>query len=126
MGGHSTYPTALPITARPRRSGTLSTIASWFVEDLIDFGRVELADGTERRPGADYWLQVFYRQPRDTVDVLQIRSVFRRLNRFLRLITKTVGPEEHRSSWPRRIRMSWRRWCHEWCARPRRCGGRWG
>lgn len=43
-------------------------------------------------------LQVHYPHLRDTVEVLQIRRVLRRLNRFLHLITKTVCQEEDRDS----------------------------
>jgi len=43
-------------------------------------------DGRSHVPSADEWLQVYYPHLQDTVEVLQVRRVLKRLNRFLRLI----------------------------------------
>jgi len=46
-------------------------------------------DGTGTTPRADDLIQVFYPHLRDTVEVLQVRRVLARLDRFLRLIHRT-------------------------------------
>ena len=43
-------------------------------------------DGSREPPEADDLIQVYYPHLRETVEVLQVRRVLRRLNRFLRLI----------------------------------------
>ncbi|MCY3769381.1 MAG: DEAD/DEAH box helicase family protein [Gammaproteobacteria bacterium] len=55
-------------------------------------------DGSPAAPKADDLIQVYYPYLQDTVELLQVRRVLRRLNRFLRLIHRgdsTVGPEVH-------------------------------
>ena len=55
-------------------------------------------DGSSIPPEADDLIQVYYPHLQDTVELLQVRRVLRRLNRFLRLIHRgdsAVGPEVH-------------------------------
>jgi len=47
-------------------------------------------DGRDDSPTPGELLQVFYPYLRDTVEVLQVQEVFRRLNRFVRLIHRNV------------------------------------
>jgi hypothetical protein len=56
-------------------------------------------DGRPEPPEPEELLQVFYPYLRDTVEVLQVQEVFRRLNRFIELIHKGVrstGPDDSR------------------------------
>ncbi len=76
-------------SAMEQRTGRVDRIGSLVQRRL---------DGSPIIPDPDEWLQVFYPHLRDTVEVLQVRRVLRRLNRFLRLITKTVGQDEDRDS----------------------------
>ena len=48
-------------------------------------------DGREATPLPSEWLQVYYPHLQDTVEVLQVRRVLRRLNRFLELIHDRKG-----------------------------------
>lgn len=64
-------------SAMEQRTGRVDRIGSLVQRDL---------DGAAEAPAADRWLQVFYPHLRDTVEVLQVRRVLRRLNRFLLLI----------------------------------------
>ena len=53
-------------------------------------------DGTSTPPEADELIQVYYPHLQDTVELLQVRRVLRRLNKFLRLIHRgdsVGGPE---------------------------------
>ena len=53
-------------------------------------------DGSSIQPEADDLIQVYYPHLQDTVELLQVRRVLRRLNKFLRLIHRgdsAVGPE---------------------------------
>lgn len=55
-------------------------------------------DGSSAPPEADDLIQVYYPHLQDTVELLQVRRVLRRLNRFLRLIhhgDSAVEPEGH-------------------------------
>ena len=55
-------------------------------------------DGSPEPPEADDLIQVYYPHLQDTVELLQVRRVLRRLNRFLRLIhhgDSAVEPEGH-------------------------------
>ena len=55
-------------------------------------------DGSPVPAEADDFIQVYYPHLRDTVEVLQVRRVLRRLNRFLRLIHRggsAVGADGH-------------------------------
>ena len=60
-------------------------------------------DGVDKPPPDDKFIQVHYPHLRDTVEVLQVRRVLQRLNRFLTLIHKTGQENEDLSS---RINMS--------------------
>ena len=48
-------------------------------------------DEARTRPHPSQWLQVYYPHLQDTVEVLQVRRVLRRLNRFLELIHARKG-----------------------------------
>ena len=76
-------------SAMEQRTGRVDRIGS-LVQRRLD-GSLVVPDPVEL-------LQVFYPHLRDTVEVFQVRRVLHRLNRFLRLITKTVGQEEDRDS----------------------------
>lgn len=55
-------------------------------------------DGSPEPASADNLIQVYYPHLRDTVELLQVRRVLRRLNRFLRLIhlgDRAVGADGH-------------------------------
>ena len=55
-------------------------------------------DGSPEPAAADDFIQVYYPHLRDTVELLQVRRVLRRLNRFLRLIHRgdsAVGADGH-------------------------------
>ena len=55
-------------------------------------------DGSPEPASADSLIQVYYPHLRDTVELLQVRRVLRRLNRFLRLIhlgDRAVGADGH-------------------------------
>ena len=55
-------------------------------------------DGSPEPASADTLIQVYYPHLRDTVELLQVRRVLRRLNRFLRLIHRgdgAVGADGH-------------------------------
>jgi len=55
-------------------------------------------DGCTERPSEEAFIQVFYPHLQDTVEVLQVRRVLTRVNRFLRLIHDLSGGEEERES----------------------------
>ena len=55
-------------------------------------------DGRREVPLPHEWIQVHYPHLQDTVEVLQIRRVFSRMNRFLRLIHKTDGWDDEQDS----------------------------
>ena len=55
-------------------------------------------DGMLRKPREDELIQVFYPHLRDTVELLQVRRVLRRLNTFMRLIHKDVSSDKEESS----------------------------
>lgn len=48
-------------------------------------------DGATEKPRPDQWIQVYYPHLRDTVEVLQVQRVLKRLNRFLELIHEKSG-----------------------------------
>ena len=55
-------------------------------------------DGSSVMPVADDFIQVYYPHLQDTVELLQVRRVLRRLNRFMQLIHRgdiAIGAEEH-------------------------------
>ncbi|MDE0203537.1 MAG: DEAD/DEAH box helicase family protein [Rhodospirillaceae bacterium] len=56
-------------------------------------------DGVSESPGTEEFIQVYYPHLRDTVEVLQVRRVLGRLNRFLRLIHRntTAGSADARA-----------------------------
>ena len=60
-------------------------------------------DGANKPPPNDKFIQVHYPHLRDTVEVLQVRRVLKRLNRFLTLIHKTGQENEDLGS---RINMA--------------------
>lgn len=64
-------------SAMEQRTGRVDRIGSLVQREL---------DGAAELPQPDRWIQVFYPHLRDTVEVLQVRRVLQRLNRFLRLI----------------------------------------
>ena len=76
-------------SAMEQRTGRVDRIGSLVQRKL---------DGSPTVPHPSEWLQVHYPHLQDTVEVFQVRRVLRRLNRFLRLITKTVGQVEDRGS----------------------------
>jgi len=51
-------------------------------------------DGSPAAPAADELIQVFYPHLRDTVELLQVRRVLRRLNRFMRPVHRGAGSAE--------------------------------
>ncbi|MCY3626650.1 MAG: DEAD/DEAH box helicase family protein, partial [Gammaproteobacteria bacterium] len=55
-------------------------------------------DGMLREPQEDELIQVFYPHLRDTVELLQVRRVLRRLNTFMQLIHKNVPTNREDSS----------------------------
>ena len=55
-------------------------------------------DGHESMPEGSKFLQVYYPHLQDTVEVLQVRRVLRRLNRFLELIHERKGDSEELGS----------------------------
>jgi hypothetical protein len=55
-------------------------------------------DGMSEEPSPEEWIQVFYPHLRDTVEVLQVRRVLKRLNRFLHLIHKRREEPSRRES----------------------------
>ena len=57
-----------------------------------------LLDGATEAPSPDRFIQVYYPHLRDTVEVLQVRRVLTRLNRFLRLIHRQSASEDDHDS----------------------------
>ncbi len=51
-------------------------------------------DGCDERPSENAFIQVFYPHLQDTVEVLQVRRVLARVNRFLRLIHNMASGDE--------------------------------
>jgi len=76
-------------SAMEQRTGRIDRIGSLVQRTL---------DGREDVPSPDELLQVYYPHLRDTVEVLQIRRVLKRLNRFFRLIHESSGKAEDRES----------------------------
>ena len=77
-------------SAMEQRTGRVDRIGGLIQRNL---------DGRETTPLPSEWLQVYYPHLRDTVEVLQVRRVLRRLNRFLELIHDRKGdaiPSESR------------------------------
>jgi hypothetical protein len=69
-------------SAMEQRTGRIDRIGGLVQREL---------DGRSEAPDAGEWIQVFYPHLRDTVEVLQVQRVLRRLNRFLALIHKRDG-----------------------------------
>ncbi len=72
-------------SAMEQRTGRIDRIGSLVQRRL---------DGTDGTPGAGEFLQVYYPHLQDTVEVLQVRRVLHRLNRFLQLIHRKKGDSE--------------------------------
>ena len=68
-------------SAMEQRTGRVDRIGSLVQRSLDD----------QPRPADTEWLQVHYPHLQDTVEVLQVRRVLRRLNRFLQLIHNKKG-----------------------------------
>ncbi len=67
-------------SAMEQRTGRVDRIGSLVQRRL---------DGVSEIPSAEEWIQVYYPHLRDTVEVLQVQRVLRRLNRFLYLIHRS-------------------------------------
>lgn len=76
---------------------------SWMPSSMEQrIGRIDrVSSQTERRltrlgraPSGEELLQVYYPHLQDTVEVLQVRRVLRRMNRFLRLMHRDIGSAE--------------------------------
>jgi Type III restriction enzyme, res subunit/Helicase conserved C-terminal domain len=77
-------------SALEQRVGRIDRIGSLTERRLLTLGRA---------PSGDEKLQVFYPHLRDTVEVIQVRRVLHRLNRFLLLMHEDLGmPETEDSS----------------------------
>ena len=77
-------------SAMEQRTGRVDRIGGLIQRNL---------DGNTTTPDPSEWLQVYYPHLQDTVEVLQVRRVLRRLNRFLELIHDKKGdavPSESR------------------------------
>ena len=72
-------------SAMEQRTGRIDRIGSLVQRRL---------DGTDGTPDAGEFLQVYYPHLQDTVEVLQVRRVLHRLNRFLQLIHQRKGDFE--------------------------------
>ena len=75
-------------SAMEQRTGRVDRIGSLVQRSLDD----------QPRPADTGWLQVHYPHLQDTVEVLQVRRVLRRLNRFLQLIHNRKGDAQNSSS----------------------------
>jgi len=69
-------------SAMEQRTGRIDRIGGLIQRNL---------DGNPTTPQPSEWLQVYYPHLQDTVEVLQVRRVLRRLNRFLELIHDKKG-----------------------------------
>ena len=69
-------------SAMEQRTGRIDRIGSLVQRRL---------DGADTEPEAADFLQVYYPHLQDTVEVLQVRRVLHRLNRFLQLIHQQKG-----------------------------------
>ena len=69
-------------SAMEQRTGRVDRIGGMIQRNL---------DGQATIPQPSEWLQVYYPHLQDTVEVLQVRRVLRRLNRFLELIHNKKG-----------------------------------
>lgn len=76
-------------SAMEQRTGRIDRIGGLVQREL---------DGRPEAPPPEAFLQVFYPHLRDTVEVLQVRRVLARLNRFLRLIHQPGQGAEERES----------------------------
>jgi hypothetical protein len=76
-------------SAMEQRTGRIDRIGGLVQREL---------DGAEVQPDHSELLQVFYPHLQDTVEVLQVRRVLRRLNRFLELMHQKKGDTETLSS----------------------------
>ena len=72
-------------SAMEQRTGRIDRIGSLVQRRL---------DGTDATPNASDFLQVYFPHLQDTVEVLQVRRVLHRLNRFLELIHQRKGDFE--------------------------------
>ena len=72
-------------SAMEQRTGRIDRIGSLVQRRL---------DGTTAEPDAADFLQVYYPHLQDTVEVLQVRRVLHRLNRFLQLIHQQKGDSQ--------------------------------
>lgn len=83
------YGIAWTAAAMEQRTGRVDRIGGLVQRDL---------DGAANPAAAEKLIQVYYPHLRDTVELLQVRRVLRRLNRFMRLVHRgnlTVGAREH-------------------------------
>ena len=83
------YGIAWTPSAMEQRTGRIDRIGGLVQRQL---------DGSSDAPEAGELIQVYYPHLRDTVELLQVRRVLRRLNKFLRLIHRgdtTVGTDGH-------------------------------
>ena len=69
-------------SAMEQRTGRIDRIGGLAQREL---------DGLAEQPDPNQWIQVFYPHLRDTVEVLQVQRVLKRLNKFLSLIHKSDG-----------------------------------
>ena len=72
-------------SAMEQRTGRIDRIGSLVQRQL---------DGVETEPAASDFLQVYYPHLQDTIEVLQVRRVLHRLNRFLQLIHQQKGDSQ--------------------------------
>jgi hypothetical protein len=76
-------------SAMEQRTGRIDRVGSLVQRQI--HGRTD-------HPTPDEFIQVYYPHLRDTVEVLQVRTVLRRLNRFLRLIHEMSDSPEDKES----------------------------
>ncbi|MGH7821475.1 MAG: helicase-related protein [Candidatus Binatia bacterium] len=72
-------------SAMEQRTGRVDRIGSLVARRL---------DGSPEEPAPEQWIQVYYPHLQDTVEVLQVRRVLQRLNKFLELIHRNQAPAE--------------------------------
>ena len=76
-------------SAMEQRTGRIDRIGGLVQREL---------DGSPVQPGQEALIQVHYPHLQDTVEVLQVRRVLKRLNRFLKLMYRTGAVDESRES----------------------------
>jgi hypothetical protein len=83
------YGIAWTPSAMEQRTGRVDRIGGLVQREL---------DGTSTPPSDDQLIQVFYPHLQDTVEVLQVRRVMKRLNRFLELMHRQTQMDERQES----------------------------